>query len=176
MDRAAGLKAVRMSGNPTHGVYRDGTTEHRPVTPTSCIGPWLIEYDRLVEGDLRDLGGDPAGGLGRDPTAVCHCLGGIVRRKIAIGKQGERWAGSTSIGKPVGSEQSRIEAVCFRIRHAVGGSVPGERPSLGVAREKPVIGRTRRVDYEIVRIGVADQESRINVAAFEQAMNKSQDK
>ena len=70
MDRAAAVEAVGMRRDAAHRVDRDGAAEHRLVTPPRRVGPGLLQHDRLVEGDFRDLGGDAADRLGRARRSV----------------------------------------------------------------------------------------------------------
>ena len=60
--------------------------KHRRVPPTVRIGPRLLEHDRLVEGDLGNLGSYPSDGIGRDATAFGDALRRIFGRKVAIGE------------------------------------------------------------------------------------------
>ncbi len=52
---AAGVEPVGMRGDAAHRVHRHRAAEHRLVPPAGCVGPGLIELDRLVEGDVRQL-------------------------------------------------------------------------------------------------------------------------
>jgi hypothetical protein len=62
---AAGLEAVGMGGDAAHGVHGDGPADHLVV-----LAPFsrsrAVEDDLLLEGDMRDLGGDAADLLGRN--------------------------------------------------------------------------------------------------------------
>ena len=83
------------------------------------VGPGLFQHDRLVEGDLGDLGGDAADRLGRHAAARGDRLGRVFRRQVAVGQQGKGWPRRPPIGKLIAAEQGRIDIDGLGIDEAI---------------------------------------------------------
>ena len=79
MQRAGGLKPVRMRRNAPHGVEADRAAHHPLMPFTPEIGPGTVEDDGVVKGRMGNLGGKRADTVGRDPATRLHRLGRVVR-------------------------------------------------------------------------------------------------
>ena len=161
-----------MCGNAAHRMNCDGTAEHRLMTTPVGICPGLLQHDRLVEGDLGDLSGDTTDRRGRHAALRGDRLGSVFGGEITLCHQGKGRKCRPPVGERMPAEQVRIDVGGLGGGEHLRRAVPGKRSTFRVAREEAVISSTRRLDDEVVRVGVADQEFRIDLAALEQAMDE----
>ena len=63
---AAGVEAVGVGRDAAHGVHADRPADHLLVAAAGPVGPGDVERDLLLEGGVRQLGGDAADGGGGD--------------------------------------------------------------------------------------------------------------
>ena len=78
---AAGVEAVGVGRDAAHGVHADGAADHLVVAAAEPVGPGDVEGDLLLEGGVRQLGGDAADGGGGDARLLLGALGRIRRRR-----------------------------------------------------------------------------------------------
>jgi hypothetical protein len=84
VQRAAGLKAVRVRADATHGVEGDGAADDFVVLVAVDVGPNAIEFDGFVEGDVGDLGRHAFDLVGGDAAAFGDGFGGVVFACVAF--------------------------------------------------------------------------------------------
>ena len=105
VQRAAGLEAVGMGRDAAHRVHR-----HRAADHLSCRGrpsrSRAIGTRSLVEGDLRQFGGDPPDGRGGDAAAPRRAPGVAADRGSARPAAGTP-AGAAAIGSGDLADQRR---------------------------------------------------------------------
>ena len=175
VQRAAGLEPVRMRRDAAHCMERDRTATHRIVPPSGPIGPRDRQLDLLLERGLGDLGGEPPYRRSRDATGLRHRLGRIARVEIAFRHQLKHRDRASAVGQRSFADQARLGPRRHRARQRAR---PFEHQGLAglVAREKPVIGRTRGLDHQPGGVGVAHQVVRIDPVGLEQFVDQRQDK
>ncbi len=76
VQRAAGLEAVRVGRDAAHRMHRDRPPAHRLVAPAGPVGPRHGNLDRLLERDVRELGGDAADRVRRERRSVSATASG----------------------------------------------------------------------------------------------------
>ncbi len=87
MDGAAGVEAVGVGRDAAHGVHGDRPAAHRLVAAARPVGPGDRQLDRLLEGDMGELGGDPPDRRCGDAAALGDRIGRIAVVEIALGEQ-----------------------------------------------------------------------------------------
>ena len=176
MQRARRLEPVGMGRQAAHGMERHRPADEALVALAVHVGPWLLDDDRLVEGDAGDLGrkaadgGGGDAGLGRDRFRRVFFGRGIFRRATGTtARQNGRPASST---RPESAGRAPLRADGHDL---LGHGLVDQRPALGVAREQPVVGRAGRVDHQPGGIGIADQIVDVDLARLEQFMDDRED-
>jgi hypothetical protein len=129
---AAGVEAVGVGRDAAHRVHRDRAAAHGGVAAAGPVGPGDGELDRLVEGDVGELGGEAADGVGGNAAGRGDGVGGVARVEVALGDQLEDRHGVAAEGGDL-AVQRRAEAGGERVGGRSGVAVPGERAALGVA-------------------------------------------
>ena len=87
VQRPRRLEAVGMGGDAAHGVERHRTPDKALMLLAVHVGPRLVDEDRLVEGDARDLGGKPADGVGCNAGLGGDRFRRVFRIEIFFGEQ-----------------------------------------------------------------------------------------
>ena len=72
---ARGVEAVGVGRDAAHGVHADGAADHLVVPAAVPVGPGDVEGDLLLEGGMRQLGGDAADGAAGTPLTAAACSG-----------------------------------------------------------------------------------------------------
>jgi hypothetical protein len=90
MNGAAGMEAVGMGGDAAHGMHADRAADEAVMDASGPIGPALPDLDLLVEGRVRQFGGDPLDGRGGHARLLGHRLRRVFRIQVALGHQIKR--------------------------------------------------------------------------------------
>src|SRR4029453_2270653 len=97
-----------------------------------------------------------------DPAAVSNRLRRVLRGEIAIGGQRQRRLRAATVRQYVVAQQRGTRVERPRTGQLADGLVEYQRPALVIAREQPVVSRTRRADDEPRRVRVAREELEID--------------
>ena len=175
MDGAAGLEAIGMGGDSTHGMHGDGAAHHLLMIPAQMIRPRNVECDLLLEGGAGEFGGDAADRVRGNAAALRH----ILRRPFGLEEAlcNERKGGNNPAAV---SELVAAHELRRRIRREgghgrIGVAVPDKGRALLVAGEQPVIRTTRVLDDKPGRVRIAQDVFAIDLLAVEQLMDKGAD-
>ena len=76
-----GVEAVGVGRDAAHGVHADGAADHLVVAAPGPVGPGDVERDLLLEGRMRQLGGDAADGGGGDARLLLGALRRVGHRR-----------------------------------------------------------------------------------------------
>ena len=124
MNGAAGLKAVGMGRDAAHGMHGDRAANRLVMAAAEIIRPRNIELDLLLEGHLRQFGGDARDGLGRNAAFLGHRIGCIffaARKRSAISvKLVTTLRPSGSVKRPMSFGVGIAESAGHRVSPAVG--------------------------------------------------------
>src|ERR1700730_1946540 len=104
-----------------------------------------------------------------------HGFGREFGRQITCGRTGERWLRRSSVGKSKRAEKGRVATDSLGIHEALRSPIVGDWLAVFTPGEEAMIGVARRVDDQVMRIGVANEKLQIDLASLEQAMNQSED-
>ena len=110
MQRATGLKPVRVGRNAAHRMQRDRAASHRFVAPARPIGPRHGEFDFLVKCSARHLGREPPDCRRPYPASAGDALGRVAGVQIALGNKLEHRHGSPAIGKHCVADEPGLPA------------------------------------------------------------------
>ena len=138
MQCARRLEAVGMGGNPAHGMERHRPADEALVPLAMHVGPWLVEDNRLVEGDAGDLGSKTADHLGGD----AGLRGDGFRARISdrdIFRQAVETPARRSGRRQAGSAPKAPAARpgCPRGTGALGDRLEDQRLALAIAGNSP---------------------------------------
>ena len=175
MDRAAGVKSVRMGRDATHRVHRDGAADHLVLLAPGPVGPFDVEHDFLVERGLGQFGGDAPDMVGGDAGPQSRHLGTVSRIHIAVGHDLERRHGFAPVDQGKLADHRRGDARQSCIGDLAGILVPAQRLAVGPAGEQSVIGGAGIADHQPRRIGVAHQIVEIDLVGMEQFVDQRHD-
>src|SRR6516164_10467218 len=167
MQRAAGLEPVRMGGDPAHRMYGDRAALHRIVAASGPVCPWHGELDLLFESDTGEIGGQSPDCRGRNTAGLSDRLGRIAGVKIALGHELKDWDRAPAVGQRSLADETSRDTHRETARERSGRPEHEWLASLA-AGKKPVIGRTRRLDYQPGGIAVTNQIIEIDPIGFEQ--------
>ena len=166
MQRARRLEAVGMGRDAAHGVEGDRPADEAVMPLAVHVGPWLLDGDRLVEGDAGDLGGKPADRLGGDAGLGRDRLRRVFRVEISFGKQLEGRHARSARRRAGSGPKAPAARPCVADRHdALGDRLEDQRLAVGVAGEQAVVGRARRIDHQPGRVGIAHEIVDVDLAA-----------
>ena len=140
MDGAAGVEAVGVGRDAAHRVHGDRPAAHRLVAASGPVRPGDGQLDRLLEGDMREFGGDPADGRGIDAAAFRHRVGRIAVVEITFGEQLEDRDAAPAVDMMY-ARQRRLRVGIERADRHARFPVPGKRP---VVRRRAGKARRRR--------------------------------
>ena len=111
MQRARRLEAVGMGRDAAHGMERHRPADEALMAVAVHVGPWLVDADRLVEGDAGDFGGKAADRLGGDAGLGGDGFRRIFRVEIFFGEKLERRHARTAVGELVAAGKRRPRAL-----------------------------------------------------------------
>ena len=173
VDGAAGMEAVGMRRYAAHRVHRDRPADHLVVLAPGPVRPGHVQLDFLLEGGVRQFGGDAADGVGRHAGLVLDHVGRVLRLQVTLGHQFE--------GRPTNGAVFQREAAAERGRDVgqqgvdgrVGVAVPGQRLAVRVAQEQAVLRVARFVAHQPGGVGVAHQELEVDFLRLDQFVDQS---
>ena len=174
VDGAAGVKAVGMGGYAAHGMDADRSADHAVVAPTGPVGPRLLDDNILLEGGVRQFGGDSANGLGSQPHPRSHRVGAVLLVKVPLGQDVERWPGASSVGKVNRALEARRRVTRQGAGNRTLAVVPAEDPAVLVTGETTVLGPARILDHQPAGVGIAAQVFDIHLAGPQQLVDQGQ--
>ena len=153
MQDARGVEAVGVGRDAAHGVHADRAADHLVVPAAVPVGPGDVEGDLLLEGGMRQLGGDAADGGCRHAGHRRDVLGRVVGSEKALGHQlehrhrlapvGERECAGQR-GRQIGGQAAR-EACRTPCRRRAG--CPSRRARTGRRRRRPDRGSPARARW-----------------------------
>src|SRR6516162_8251235 len=138
MQRAAGLEAIRMRGNPAHSMQRDWTATHCVVASTSPIGPRHRELDFLLKRGMRYFRRKPPNGFRRDPATFRDRFGRVARIEITFGHKLKDGDGATTVRQRRISDKTSYNT-CRRPTRQRSRGLKDKRIAGFVAGKEPVI-------------------------------------
>ncbi len=148
MQRATGVKAVRMRGDSAHRMNADRATDHLVVATARPVRPGLVDDDGLLERDMRELGGNALDRFGREPGLRGDNIGRIFRVKITLRDQSKGRNGAAAIGKRVFAGEARLRRRLECADNLLRLAVIDERRSFSAAREQAVVGRAMVLNHK----------------------------
>src|SRR6516162_322956 len=175
MQRATGLEPVRMGRDPAHRMYGDRAAAHRIMAASSPVCPWQGELDLLFESDTPEIGGQSPDRRGRNAAGLSDRLGRVAGVKIALGHELKDWDGAPPAGQRSFANKTSRDTRRDTARERSGRPEHEWLASLAAGKE-PVIGRTRRLDYQPGGIAVTNQIIEIDPIGFEQFVNQREHK
>ena len=174
VDRAAGVKPVRMGGDAAHGVHRDRPADHLVLLAPGPVGPFDVEHDFLVERGLGQFGGDAPDVVCGHAGAQCRGFRAVIGIHVTVGHDLERGHGGAAVFQRVFADHGRRDPGEAGIGDLPGVLVPAQRFAVGAAGEQAVIGRTRVADHQPRRVGVAHQVVEIDLVGVQQFVDQRQ--
>ena len=147
-----------------------------PLVPLAVdVGPRLVDRDRLVEGDTPDLRGQTANHRGIDAGLRGDGLRRVSGVEVLFRQQLERRDGEAPFPDLVAPRKRRARAFGCGRDGAFGHGFPDERRAVGIAREKPVLGGSRRIDDQPGGVGVADEVVDVDAPRLQQFVDDGED-
>ena len=174
MQGAAGLEAVGVRRDAAHRVHRHRAAGHGRVALAAEVGPGAGKRDRALEGDLGELGGEAADGVGRDAAGRGDGLGGERGVEVGVGDQLEHRLGMGGAEVEAAGERG-LQARRVGGRGAMLLAVPGERTAAAVAQDGAVAGRARVAVDEMGGVGPAQQVVEVDLAGGEEQVDEGED-
>ena len=172
MQRAAGMEAVAVRADAAHGVEADWATDHFLMAVAVGIGPRLLDANLVIEGRLGQLAGNAANGVGRNATAFGDPIRRILRIEVAFNDALEHRHGLAAIGKRDFANDHRLDAGGVCQHAAVRSPIKAQRIAVGITCKQPVIGGTRIVDHQPVRIAVSHQVIEVDAVGTQQFVDQ----
>ena len=190
MQRAAGVKTVRMRGDAAHRMHRHRPADHFGVFAPVRIRPALRQADFLPERDVGDFGGDAADRVCAHAAFGSDRVRSVLRAKKSFGHQLERGNGVAPVGQGEFADDQRrdansiraldLEALPFKGRAGVRGdsesACRAQRVAVRIAREQAVIRRARIAHDQMMRICILDQIIEIDPVVVQQFVDQRADK
>ena len=175
VDGAAGMEAVGMGRDAAHGMHRDRSTDHLVVAPPGPVGPGLVDHNGLLEGGMRQFGGDAPDDIGADTGLGGDGIGRVLRLEAAGGDEME----GRHRGAPVGQEdlagKLRLGVDLVSAGDCLGLDVEHQRLARGVTGKQAVIGGALVLDHQPRRIGVSTEIFLVDLAGAQQFLDQRQD-
>ena len=175
MQHAGGVEAVGVGGDAAHGVHADGAADHLVVAAAEPVGPGNVEGDLLLEGGMRQLGGDAADGGGGDAGRLRDLLGRVLGAEEPLGQQLEHRHRVAPVGQAERARQGRRQIGDEAARERAGLLVVHQRHALVVAGEQAVVGGAGCLDHQPGRVGVAHEVLDIDLLGLEQLLDHGGD-
>ena len=130
--------------------------------------------DRALEGDLGEMGGEAADGVGRDAAGRGDGLGRERRVEVGLGDQLEHRLGVGGAEVEAAGEGG-LQAGGVGGRGAVALAVPGERAAAVVLEDRAVAGGAGIAVDEVGGVGPAEQVVEVDLAGGKQQVDEGED-
>ena len=174
VNRAAGVKAVRVRRNAAHRVHGHGAANELVVFAPGKVGPFALHLNGLAERDLRHFKREAFDDIGADAAHPGGVGGRVARVEVFFGEQREHGFRGFAARRRVFAEQRRLRAGAKAVGDRARRHVPHLRAAFAVAANQAVALLAGLLRDQVRRVGVANQEFPVKQLAFKQHMDHGQ--